>query len=476
MVNNYLKEQTASLGRYATIMTGIVLVALMTINPGTLRAATLQATPDISIRYNYIDNLYANDPNELPSGGGLVSAQYIDYLVGLTLAYRVGRHVLSVNGSAGYEQFVNVTGWVEDRNNTSPMDYSALRLEATVRYAYLYPKFTFDISDTARQNRDLQQVFGQGTDVLGYWPLFLDNVAAVAVRTQLTPKLKTLFQYSYESLVFATPQGDVAPPPDSFENRGYFRSEYSFTPRTRGILDLQGAARNFGEVNGAKSADYVLLQGMVGISHFFSPRTNLTVLGGYAQRNFSDLSNQRLSVVWPDPAFAGTRAFDLKNMGDPVGRATLSFTSPANNSLNFIAEQGISTYGQNLFFNYTLFAAVAVYHFTPNIRGNLNLQYRQTFYDREKNGREWEWRDDRKDNIMYVNGLVHWDVLKKRNQGTLMLEAGAIYQNRDSSIDNKADYTTAYVNFYGTPVDSNDAIVTTYYFNVQIMPTLLFGR
>jgi len=483
VVKNYKKEQAASLGRYAKIMTGTVLVAMVLISGGQLNAATLEATPDISIKYNYNDNLYANDPEELKTTAAndnedLVTASYIDYLVGLTLAYRSGRNSFSVNGEAGYEQFVSITGWVEDAKDQA-RDYNFIALRATVGYNYVDPKFTLSITDTARQTRDLQEVFGEGTDALGYWSLYLNNIATVGVKTQFSTKLKTLFQYSYQSLTFATPENDVTMPADSFENRGYFRSEYSFTGKTQGIVDLQAASSNFGTVNGNKSADYTLLQGMAGIRYIFTPRVNLTVLGGWAQRDFSDLSEQRLSAAWPAP-WAGAKLYDLENMSDPVGRVSLVLTSPAKNTLDFTAQQGISTYGQNLFFNYTLYMVNAGYNITPDLRTQVLVQYRQSVYDVEKNGREWLWRDDRQDNTTYVNAMIHWDILKKRNRGTLMLELGGTYQNRDSNIDNARDYSQVYRSTIllgsGVPADSHDAVVTTYYVRLQIVPTLLFGR
>lgn len=487
MVKNMHKEQMASLGRYAPVIMAAMIFAIGLAWAGDLSAATFEATPNISIKYGFNDNVYAEDPDEItpvvPRGNDeLVTASYLDYLLGLTLAYRQGRNTFSIHGDAGYEQYLTITGWVEDAPDSEPGKYDYMTMSAMAAYSYASPKLTFELSDTIRQTRDLQAVFGAATDAIGYWSLYTDNIVSVSVKSQVGAKLRTLLQYNYETLDFADPENDLYRPADSVEHRVFFRSEYTFTGHLHGIVDAQAAQRTFDSSTDPntgrdiKNADYNLYQGMIGIIYFFNPRFYVTALGGYAQRNFDDLSDQRLAAPWPAP-WLGMKTYDLENMGDPVGRLSVTYDAEKIN-LDLTGCQGVSTYGQNLFFNYSMISGTMNYKVTPNLNWRLNAQYRQAMYDVEKNGRDWLWDEDRVDKVTFVDTNLHWDILKKRNQGTLMLEVGYTYQNRDSNIDGPRAYNPVYLTLLppGMGVNSDDAKVDTYYVKIQMLPTILFGR
>ena len=472
------REQVADLGKPAVAVSLAVLLSLALFQPGNAEAGTLEATPKIIINYSVNDNIYANDPDELAPGDDLVTAGYIDYLLGLSLKYQERRHVFQVNGSAGYEQFVSIDGWVEDAENDSPSDYDFVAIRASALYQYMRKDFIFDIHDTISQSRDLQAVFGEATDALGYWALYVNNVLGTSIKFSPTSRLKYLVRYDYSTLIFFEPENDIPEPAGSYEHRGYIRSEYSVTSRITGLMDLQGASHVFEDIDNdlvlgtqTKAADYSLIQGMLGLRYSFNSTTYIEALGGYTQQTFDNLSEVLVPVPGP---YLGTPAFDVEDNSSTV--VVISFVVKSEKRYTFTVNgtQGISTYGQNLFFNYLSANTSLTYHLTPKISARLGAQYQQSTYDLEDNCREWVWDDDRVDNTTYATANLNWDILKKRDQGTLALSVGYSYQNRDSSIDSIDDYEPNYA-AVSTNINSFDAVSNVYYIKLQMLPTILLG-
>lgn len=483
MVKREYGKQEAGRGLWICVFLAATLIAT-TIGWEKADAGTLEATPKLIIKYRANDNIYANDSDELAKNEDLISATYLDYLVGIALSYREGRNLFQVSGDAGFEQYLTISGLPKNAPDDKPNNYNYVTINLGVLYRYAGSKTQFELHDNIMQSRDLQSVFGAATDAIGYWSLYTHNVAGVAFRFSPSKKTRFLTQYNYDTLTFATPENDVGKPADSTEHRGFFRTEYSFSDKTTGLFDLQGAQREFEDTEddvfavSTKAADYNLIQVMIGLRYSVNNHTHLEALGGYAQRNFYNLSDRQLaSPPWP-AAYNGMEMFELENMNDPVGRITFLTQQGDRYMIKLEAVQGVSTYGQNLFFNYSTAQAELVYHFDPKIYVDVQAQYRQSLYDVEKNGREWIWDSDRTDNTTYASALVHWDILQKGGQGTLAVEAGYSYQDRRSSIEDMGDYNIDYVNLFpvGTPFNSYSAVINAYYFKVQVLPTVLFGK
>jgi hypothetical protein len=474
---NY-REQVADQGKSTLSLLLAVLLSVALFQPGNAEAGTLEATPKVIIKYSINENIYANDPDELPPGDDLVTAGYIDYLLGLSLKYQERRHVFEVNGNAGYEQFVSVDGWVENAADDSPGDYDSVSISAGALYKYLRKDFIFEIHDSIRQTRDLQEIFGEATDALGYWALFTHNILGTSIKFSPTSKLRYLIRYDYSTLYFADPENDMPEPTGAYEHRFFIKSEYFFSSKTTGIMDLQGANRVFEDIENdlvlggqTKAADYMLIQGLLGLRYNFNSATYIEALGGYAQRTFDNLSE----TLVPFGPYIGTLAFDVEDTSSTV--AIITFNTKAEKRYSFAVKgtQGISTYGQNLFFDYLSAMTSFKYHFTPKIYSRLAAQYQQSIYDLEDNSREWVWNDDRVDNTTYASASLNWDILQKRNQGTLSLAVGYAYQNRDSSIDSADDYEPTYAFLSANNINSFDAVTNVYYIRLQILPTILLG-
>ncbi len=200
----------------------------------------------------------------------------------------------------------------------------------------------------------------------------------------------------------------------------------------------------------------------------------LELLVGAATRQFYDLSEATL----PSPPFAANRlAYDLEDTTDPVAILTYHRAIPKRYILVLSLERNLSIYGQNLFFYYTGLNANFTYYFTPKLSLKVGGRYYQAVFELERNGREWLWDEDRKDNVTWVNLAVHYDILQKGGQGTLSVEGGWQYSQRDSSINGPSDYNPLLAGVY--PVDaleSYDTTVNIFYFQVVMLPTILIGH
>ncbi len=437
----------------------VVSVILTTcfLGSGIAHAATIKATPRVSIKYNYNDNLYAEDVNQVDE---TAIGQYINYLVGLSFTYKERRHSITMEGDAGYEHFIAGGGSLEDRD-IDPNEFSALTLKANVLYRYLSKHLTFELFDRATRTRDLGEVFGSGTDALGYWSLYTNNVAGVNLRLKPSGKSSLLIRYAYDTLVFEEPEDDITQKPaDSTEHRGFARAEYEFSPRITGLVDGQYAVRafeDFDEVDRQQNnADYNLLQAMAGARYKFSSKAYVQGLGGGYNKAYTDLPEEG----------AGPQ---LEDATGSVVKLDFIYSESQQYKVTVGAIQGVNTYGQNLMFEYTSGRMALTYYITPKVTANVSGLYKYVLYDVEKNDREDRWKDDRKDNLINARANIGWDILQKGGEGTLSVAGGYTYQMRDSNIDGPEDYVS------GTPF-SYDTLINIIYFRVQMLPSILIGK
>jgi hypothetical protein len=449
-----------------TLMVSLVALTVVLVPFYDAGAATIKTTPRLSLKYNFNDNLYAQDEDDMD----LSSASYIDYLVGISFLYQERRNTIEISGDAGYEQYVDLGGAIDD-SDESPSDFSAMTIHGGILFRHIANKqLTYEIKDDIVQTRDLGEVFGAGTDSIGYWSLYISNVVSGSVIYQPSSKMNILGRYQYDTIVFEDPEADQAKPADSTEHRGVLRTEYSFSGKTTGIADFQFASRVFEETDNQEYADYNLIQGMVGVRYKLNSKSNIEALGGWAQRTFTDLADEAL----PSPPYPPNETrWDLDDMADPL--AKIKFTTIPNNKLrlSLSADQGISTYGQNYFFTYTTGAADVRYDFTQKLYTNITFDYRQSTYDNDRNDYDWFYEDDRVDVTTQAKARLHYDILQKNNEGTLSVEGGYIYRSRDSSIDADDDYNA------NIPVlnrISQDSVVNTYYIQLQVLPSIIMGN
>jgi len=437
------------------VSAGIVL-ALVTVSPSA-QSASLKAMPSVSVQYYFNDNFYADDPDDLDDLDlDQSTATYIKYMVGLFLSYKQGQFTVNVNGDAGYSQCIELGGYAEDLKD-DPSDFDSLRAKASASILYASSKFNFSLKDTIHRTRDLQEIFGFGTNELGYWSLYTNNIIEANLTFRPSGKSRALVSYRYSSLTFDEPENDVKKPVDSFGHRAIVRSEYDFSSKTTGIVDLQAINMIHEDRDGINSSDYLLYEYMGGLRFRPNPETSLEVIGGGATRQLTDL---------PDKA-----VLDLEeDVTSPVGRVTLNYHPLSNLIIKLQGEQGLSTYGRNIYFTYTAADLVIDYDVTPKVAARVSADYRHDVFDKDDNGRDYLWEEDRTDEMLIAHGSLNWDILQKEGKGTLILSVGYTYQSRDSSLDGPGDY----VNPLAFP-GSFDTIINSYFVQIRVLPTILIG-
>lgn len=421
-------------------------------------AASLKLNPQLIVSYNYTDNLDAVDRDQIDP----TTAQYINALVGLESVYKRSRVELGSFGNVGYTMYLSADGDVEDAagNDASASDYNYFRANAAVWGIYAGRVATFELRDTVIRTRSLADKYGTQTDVLNDRFLYTDNVASAQVRFKLSPKTRFLVRYDWEMIIFPKPENDLlitSQPPDSQEHRGFVRGEYDFDSKNMAFLDLQGGQRVFQQREIAnvdfEYSDYTFYQGLLGYRHRFDERTSLELGGGAYTRDYY-----------------GQDVIELEDFTNPLGRITLLHTVPKKVVFSAQGEYGTSTYGQNLFFDYTNGTLSLKYFFTPKVYFKADGYYNYNYFSRTRNDREMVWTRSRVDNIFAGTAMLHWDVVQKNGETWLGLSGGYTHRTRDSNIDGSEDYV-------GNPVIfvSNDTNVNLYFVEVQFIPMILIG-
>lgn len=471
-MNGYLEQKSL-----IAILAGVLVAITALFGAAVAQAGTLEAMPRVIIRYAMNDNIYSDDLDRLDDQGiDPATASFMDYLVGLDLKYAQGRSIFTVGGEAGYEQYISLGGRLEDAPDDAPQDYDYIKLRGDVEYVYLTSVASIVIADRIMQTRDLKDVFGEGTDAMGYWSLYTNNEAMVSLRLRPTNKISSMIVYTYHTIIFADPENEVIKPADSYEHRGIWVSEYRLSGRITTVFDLQFGTREFEEVDNQKFAGFDSLQGMIGLRYHRSETTNMHFLVGAVQKQYKDVPEDYLPVPpWP----ANTLKYDLEDKINWVADAGFSNMKSGVYNFNIKGQQGISTYGQNIFFTYSLYGTDFTYFFTPKIKMDLSGTYRYAVYSIEDNGQEWRWEEDRIDEITTASASINYDILQKNSRGSLSVTIGYNYILRNSTIDENNDYTLEYQSYYapgGQLLDSFDAAVNVYYVTLSILPTILIGN
>lgn len=449
----------------------LLISFVVTVGPVQVVAASFEAVPSISVRYTAKQNIDSVDTDNI----GSVDATYLNYLLGVDLTYRTSRHEIGLEADGSYQQYLTIDGDVEDAADSDPGDYDFFNYKGRLEYRYLYGrKFNFLIFDSFSQNRDLQEVFGAGTNSLNYRYLYTNNRFGVAGIFRPNPKLSLRIGYNYHSIIFPDPENDLLEdqkPPDSFEDRVLLRSEYDFNRKVTGIADVQYAQRTFEDVNDTDIADYRLIQGVVGLRYHINRHAYVEGTAGAAQRDVYDLSDATLASP---PYAANTEAYELEDTTSPIVDIVFNYTKPKRYTWEVAGQQGISTYGNNLFYTHTTARTNFKYFLTPKFAFDLEGRYQRAVFDADTNSRDWQWDEDRTDDIMIGSARMMWDIMQKNNRGTLTLIAGYDYQQRDSSIDDAEDYTAIYRNnFYTRSYDTQRDL---WYVQIKVAPIIIAGK
>lgn len=479
MIHRKIEHGTKRKNRLTRYLPALALAVLALLCARPARAA-LEIEPKIRVAWYYNDNLYSQDPNELIKGQEIAKASYINYLLGVYFRLWGGRHTLWASGYGGYTEYVTIAGWVEKAPENQAGDYNSVSLNFGAGYRYTGNRIVFELSDHVNVTRDLREIFGPEVDIHGFWSLYTNNVISASLSYNPTTRLRLLGRYDYDTLVFATPENDITPPPDSVEQRLFLVGEYDVTSRLAAIVDFQWYGRTYRDVTEPLTgqeltyADYVSWQTMAGARYTFNANSSLKVMIGYAPRTFNNISSQTTPVP---PYPQAVKMYDVENFNSPTVDVAFVNTRPNRYRLALAGKYGVSTYGENLYFNFWSTSANLTYYLAPTLYAGAFASYGQSYFDLERNGREWLWNDDRTDNLVIATLSMTWDLFQKSGQGTLSLSGGYTLRTNDSNIDNMNDYTPEYQIWRGPAgyYNSYDNTVNLFYIQVEMLPRLLLG-
>lgn len=442
-------------------LTGRTTVTLMILcgaiaAPLPIRAASLKVNLELDAQYNYSSNIDAVDPSLMTP----TKAQYMNLLAGGGINYRLSHVELGAKGNLGYTYYLITTGEVEKVGNIPTWRYDYFRAAASGWARYIGRILTVDLNDDLIRTRNLADVYGPQTDALSERFLYTDNIASLQLRFKLSPKTRLLLKYSYETLEFTKPENPVMyiyQPPNSIENRGYFRGEYDFNSRNTIFLDAQGGERIFLSRTIANTkesyTDYNFYQGLLGYRHRFNERSDVEVAGGAANRHFFHEQN----II-------------LMDYANPMARAAYNRSQPDKYNFSVQGEWGTSTFGQDLFFDYINAGLTFKYFFTRKLTAEVLGNYSNDLFRTVRNDRTALWKTDRVDNIYVGRATVAWDLIQKNKETVLGLRAGYEHRVRDSNLDAPSDYKI--------PIlwTSYDTTIDYYFAEVDFLPMILIGH
>ena len=433
-----------------------ILLGGLTLAPVRLPAASLKINLEIDALYNSCSNVDAVDPSLTTP----TSAQYINALVGGGVNYRRSKVELGVTGIAGYTYYLSATGSMENLRHIPVSDYNYFRILASGWARYISRIVTIDLTDDITRTRSLTDVYGAQTDAMGERFLYTDNLAALQFRFNVSPKVRLLVKYSYDTLDFPRPENPLLvnfQPANSFENRGYFRGEYDFDTKNTVFLDVQAGQRIFLARKTAAFApqfvDYDSYQAALGYKHRFNERSDFEVMGGAEYRHFFHEIN-----------------IDLKDYTTPLVHADYNRSRVDKYLLNLAGEWGTSTFGQSLFFDYINASLSLKYYLTHKLFATLEGVYTRDTFSAKNNDRTAIWKTDRVDNIYLGRASLEWDMVQKQHQNVLVLRAGYEHRTRDSNLDSPGDFKipAAFASF--------DTSIDTYFAEVDFLPMILIGH
>jgi hypothetical protein len=424
--------------------------------PFPIQAASLKVNLEFDAQFNYTSNMDAADPSLITP----TKAQYMNFLVGGGVNYRLSHVELGAKGNLGYTYYLNLDGDLEKANSTPTWRYDYFRAMAGAWARYIGRILTVDLTDDLVRTRSLSDVYGPQTDALSDRFLFTDNTASLQLRFNLSSKTRLLLRYSYETLEFPKPENpalDFLQPPNSIENRGYIRAEHDFNTRNTIFLDAQGGERIFltrtiANLN-ESFADYDFYQALLGYRHRFNERSDIEVAGGAATRHFFHEQN----IV-------------LKDYSNPMARVAYHRNQPDKYNLTFQSEWGTSTYGQDLFFDYLNAIFGFKYFINRKFNAAVDGNYSNDLFRSARNDRTAIWKTDRVDNIFVGRATLEWDPILKNNETILALRAGYQHLIRDSNLDSPGDFQNPiFFVSYDTSID--------YFFaEVDFLPMILIGH
>lgn len=443
---------------------GMVLVIFLgTLNiAGRAEGASAKFVPQLSIGYNWNDNVYSVDPDFQDP----ITMQWLNYLLGIDSYVKSQYTSFSLGGWAGYSQYLDASTELKDLYdvNYARFDYYTLDLHGA--FQYFRPDFAFELTDDIMRNRKISEIFETEISELSEFYLYTNNVASAGVRFRVSKPLSFLFRYEYQTLIYEEPESDlVYRPADLTRHSGFARIGYQLSPKAQIALDLQGGQWVYDKLivpvpNGDdleyEVVDFNYYQALLGFSYSFTPRATLQISGGADQRQY----------------FGEPEGRDLKDHILPVGRVTFNLAEKNKYNLLVGGEYSESKYGQDLFFTYWQGNASFTYYFGKILSATAGIIYKNDTYDREILDMKDIWRDDRQDQLYIANARITLDALRKYDTPYLSFIAGYQYAVRESNIDGELD---DYVDTYSGAYYSYDTKIQSILVQVRFNPEVFIG-
>jgi len=404
----------------------LLLGALLCLGAARVEAASARFTPTVNLGYHYNDNIRATDSEMVEP----IAAQWLDYLLGLDTSVKSRSFSATLNGSAGYSQYVTSSDDLEKLTDyrSYNLNYVNLALEGGLQY--LTSSQAFELNDRVTRSRDFSEIFGIQNSDFSDFQLYTHNVASAQWRFRTRSPFNGLFRYDYETIIFDKPTGDlVSEPPDSYAHKGYAKFTYRAGPKSEIGLDLQGGERVYGDAvfrsaggfeRVADIVDYDYYQAMIVFNYKISPSASLSGGGGALYRTF-----------FGQPE-AGP---ELKDYLLPIVNIAYRQGVKYRYELGLSGEYGANTYGLNSYFSYIQGGASLKYYLGRALCLNANLIYKNDAYDKENLDVGDVWKNDRVDNLYLGLVGLTWEVLRRAETPYLSLSAQYQYMQRDSNID-----------------------------------------
>lgn len=462
------------MGLYKILMKviGIFLIFLSLLLWGTrVECATGKVVPKITVGYVYNDNVGAVDPDLIDP----IEMQWLAYLVGADANFRSQYTLLSLGGSAGFNQYISSSSELDDLLDVRKDRFNYYVLDFRGSFQYFRSNFTLEIGDELKRNRRLSEIFGgvQSADLSEIY-LYTNNLAYAQISFRPTKSLNCLLRYEYEIILFDEPVSEYLPTPaDASRHGGLAKFSYGISPKLALTLDLQAGQWIYDESKipiitvepdgdidideeEVDVADYNYYLGLLGMTYSFSPKTTLMIAGGAEHRQY----------------FGEPEGRNLEDATRPIARVSFNTGKTHKYGVSVLGEYSSSRYGQNLYFNYYHGVASFTYYFARPLYATIAGSYLQSIYDLENNDYGNIWSETRIDNTITGQAGIIWEALRKYDVPYLTLKASYSYSWRDSNIDGEIE---DYVEDYPGVITSYDTEVQVILFQVQFAPTVYFG-
>ena len=136
-----------------TLAVGLCLFCVM---PGRTDAASARFTPSLDIGYHWNDNIESIDRDKIDP----ISAQWLDYMVGVDASVKSNKLSFALGGHAGFSEYINTSTNLNKLTDMRIHNLNYANLDLTGDASYTTRSMAFEIDDILKRNRQLSDIFG----------------------------------------------------------------------------------------------------------------------------------------------------------------------------------------------------------------------------------------------------------------------------------------------------------------------------